>query len=54
MAKRFEGSATDKREDRKGAKKAGMSMKAWEKSTADKRADKAGQRKLDRKKKRKG
>lgn len=51
---RFEGSKTDRAKDRKGAKKAGISLKAWEKTPADKRADKAGQRKLDRKKKRKG
>ena len=38
MAK-WEGSKADMAMDRKGAKKAGMSMKAWEKSVADKRMD---------------
>jgi hypothetical protein len=50
----YEGSPADKAKDKAGAKKAGMSMKAWEKSSADKKADKAGQKKLDAKKKRKG
>ena len=49
MAK-YEGSAADRAKDKKGAKKAGMTIKAWEKSAADKKADKAGQRKLDAKK----
>lgn len=35
-----EGSAADKKQDKKQAKKAGMSMKKWEKSPADKKADK--------------
>lgn len=35
-----EGSAKDMREDKAMAKKAGMSMKAWEKSDADKKHDK--------------
>lgn len=53
MAK-YEGSREDMAKDRKAAKKAGMTMKAWEKTSADKRMDKAGQKKLDAKKKRKG
>lgn len=51
---RYEGSSADKAKDRVAAKKAGMSMKAWEKTAADKKMDKSGQRKLDMKKKRKG
>lgn len=52
MAK-YEGSAADRAKDKAGAKKAGVSMKAWEKSGADKKADAAGQRKLDAKKRKK-
>ena len=36
----FEGSARDIREDKKLAKKRGMSMKDWEASDADKKHDK--------------
>ncbi len=36
----FEGSAKDVREDKKLAKKRGMSMKEWEASSADKKHDK--------------
>ena len=53
-ARKYEGSAEDNAKDRKAAKKAGMSMKAWEKTAADKRMDKAAQAKLDRKRKKKG
>lgn len=35
----FERSAMDKRMDKAGAKKAGVSMKKWEGSAADKKAD---------------
>lgn len=35
----YERSAADKRADKAGAKKAGVSMKQWEGSAADKRAD---------------
>lgn len=41
---RFEGSAKDKAEDAKLAKKAGMSAKEWERSAADKKHDAAGAR----------
>lgn len=50
---RYEGSAADRAKDKKGAKKAGMTMKAWEKSAADKKADAKGQKAVDAKKKRK-
>jgi hypothetical protein len=39
MTKRWEGSAADKRMDKAGAKKAGVSMKAWEGSKADEKMD---------------
>lgn len=48
---RYEGSAADKKADKKNAKKAGMSMKKWEGSKADNKKDAAGQRAMDRKKK---
>lgn len=46
-ARRYEGSPQDRVKDRKGAKKAGVSMRVWEGSKADKRADAAGQKKLN-------
>lgn len=45
MAKKFEGSAQDVREDKAQAKKAGMSMKDWENSPADKKHDARGGKK---------
>ncbi len=48
-AKKFEGSAQDKRDDKKNAKKYGMSLAAYQKSDIDKRNDAIGQRKLDAK-----
>ena len=50
---RYEDSKADRAKDKKGAKKAGVTMKAWEKSSADKKADAKGQKGLDAKKKRK-
>lgn len=38
--KKWEGSKADKKIDRAGAKKAGVSLKKWEGSKADKKADK--------------
>lgn len=38
----WENSAKDKALDKKGAKKAGVSMKKWEGSKADEKMDKAG------------
>lgn len=52
-AAKYEGSPADRRKDRVGAKKAGMSMKAWEKSDADKKADTKGQKALNAKKRKK-
>ena len=43
MAK-FEGSPKDKKEDKKGAKKEGKSLKAFEKSPKDKKEDKKGEK----------
>lgn len=48
--RKYEDSPADKKADAAGAKKAGMSAKAWENSAADKKADAAGQRKMDDKK----
>lgn len=46
---KYEGRPADKKADRAGAKRAGMSMKAWERSPADKAKDKKGQAKVDTK-----
>lgn len=46
---RYEGSKADIREDKRNAKKSGMSMKKYEKSDMDKKADKAGQKKRKKK-----
>jgi hypothetical protein len=40
------------KKDKAGAKKSGMSMKAWEKSAADKKVDSKGERMMKAKKKR--
>lgn len=48
---RYEGSKADIRRDKAGAKKRGMSMKAYEKTAEDRREDKKYQAKMDRKKK---
>jgi hypothetical protein len=52
MAKRkqYEGSKQDIIEDRRGAKKRGMSLKQYERTAQDKAEDKRGQAKLGRKK----
>lgn len=47
---KYEGSAADNRKDKAGAKKAAMSMKAWEKSPMDAKIDKAGAKKMAAKK----
>ena len=39
---KYEGSKADRLQDRKGAKRAGMTLKQWEKSAADKKQDAAG------------
>jgi hypothetical protein len=44
--KKYENSRADKIADRKGAKKAGVTLKEWEGSAADKRADAKARKKL--------
>lgn len=46
MARRYEGSPADRAEDRKGAKRAGIGLKAYERTAKDKAEDKAGQKRL--------
>jgi hypothetical protein len=48
---RYEGSKEDEREDRRGAKKAGMSRSQYERTAKDKREDHAGQKRVSKKKK---
>lgn len=48
---RFEGSKKDVAEDKREAKKRGMSLAKWEKTAADKAMDKKGQKKMKKKKK---
>jgi hypothetical protein len=55
MARRppqFEGSSKDKRQDARGAKKLGISKKAYEGTPQDKAEDAAGQRQMYKKGKR--
>jgi hypothetical protein len=47
--KKFEGSPADKKADKAGAKKAGLSLKAWEKSPMDKKEDASGAKKMAKK-----
>ena len=49
--KAYERTPADKAADRKGAKKAGMSVAKWEKSAADRKADKAAIKKINAKRK---
>lgn len=44
--KKWEGSRADKKTDKAGAKKAGVSLKKWEGSKADEKADRAAMKKL--------
>lgn len=44
--KKFEGSRADKKVDKAGAKKAGVSLKKWEGSKADVKADKSAMKKM--------
>lgn len=46
--KAYERTEADKKADRAGAKKAGMSVAKWERSKADARADKAAVRKINK------
>lgn len=45
--RRYEGSPQDKREDRAGAKRAGLTHRAYERTAKDRAEDRAGQRRLD-------
>ncbi len=47
--KKFEASKADKKMDKAGAKKAGVSAKAWEGSKMDKKADKTAMKKMGKK-----
>jgi len=47
--RRYEGSPADERQDKRSAKKRGMSVKAYEATSEDKRQDKAGQKRMDKK-----
>jgi hypothetical protein len=49
LSGKWENSKADKVADRKGAKKAGVSLKKWEGSKADKRMDAAAVKKMKRK-----
>ena len=44
--KKYEGSRADTIADRKGAKKAGVTLKDWESSASDKKADAKARKKL--------
>lgn len=44
-ARKYEGSAKDKAQDREGAKKLGVSLKAYERTARDRREDSKGQKK---------
>jgi len=46
--KAFDGSPKDKRQDLKGAKKLGVSLKAYESTSRDKAEDRAGQSNMGR------
>ncbi|HEY1491976.1 MAG TPA: hypothetical protein VGF35_05075 [Steroidobacteraceae bacterium] len=45
----FEGSPKDVRQDKKGAKKLGVSLKGYERTARDKAEDRAGQKTMQRK-----
>ena len=47
---KYEGSKADRIQDKKGAKRAGMTMKQWEKSAADKKQDAAGRKRKAKRK----
>jgi len=48
MAKRYEGSKADKKEDARGARASGLTRRDYEKSARDKREDAAGQKRLNK------
>jgi hypothetical protein len=46
--RKYEDSRADKAEDRRGAKKTGKSLAAYERSARDQKEDKAGQKRMAR------
>jgi hypothetical protein len=54
MAKRYEGSAKDRREDKAGAAKRGITQRNYEKTAADRRQDAKGQAQFNKRGKVKG
>jgi hypothetical protein len=48
MARKFEGSPKDIRQDKRGAKKLGVPLKAYENTARDKAEDRAGQSNMGR------
>jgi hypothetical protein len=46
VARKYEGSAKDTAEDRRGAKQLGVGLKAYERTARDKREDSKGQKQL--------
>lgn len=50
-AKKYETTKQDKAADRRGAKKAGVSVAKWEKSAADKKSDKKAISAINKKRK---
>jgi hypothetical protein len=49
-SKRYEGSKEDVAEDKRGAKKRGMSLRAYERTAQDKVEDRRGQRRFEKRK----
>lgn len=47
MARRYEGSKADEREDARGSRSTGVSRRDYEKSSRDRREDAAGQKRFD-------
>lgn len=47
MARQYEGSKADERQDTRGARSTGVSRRDYEKSSRDKREDAAGQKRFD-------
>lgn len=47
---KYEGTKADRVADRKGAKKAGVSLAKWERGAADKKADAKARKKLESRK----
>ena len=50
MARKYEGSKADRAEDRRGAKKLGVTLKQYERTARDRAEDKKGQKRMKKKK----